>query len=207
MIAIIDYKAGNLTSVQLAFESLGVKAQITQDPDVIVNAERVVFPGDGAAKSAMEHLAELNLLPAIHETVDRGIPFFGICLGTQIILSDSEENGGIPCIGLIPGKAKRFLPSNPLDKIPQMGWNTVSFAVKHPLFEEIEDDSEFYFIHSYYPTPTSNVYVFGETEYADARFASVIGRANILATQFHPERSGRIGLKLLENFVRWDGRC
>ena len=207
MIAIIDYKAGNLTSVQLAFESLGVESKITQDLDTIRNAERVVFPGDGAAKSAMQHLEELNLLSTIRETVARKVPFLGICLGTQIILDRSDENEGVQCIGLIPGTVKRFSPSDPKDKIPQMGWNTVNFTFDHPLFANIENDSEFYFIHSYYPEPAHVKSVYGETEYADVTFASIIGHANVVATQFHPERSGRIGLKLLENFTQWNGRC
>ena len=207
MIAIIDYKAGNLTSVKLAFNSLKVKAEITQDAEIILGADRVVFPGDGAAKTAMEHLNELKLLPTIREIIAKGIPFLGICLGTQIILEHSDENNGVPCIGLIPGTAKRFSPSNSLEKVPQMGWNTVDFRVTHPIFAEIENLSEFYFIHSYFPKPSKDEYVFGETEYAGVKFSSIIGHHNIVATQFHPERSGRIGLTLLNNFSRWDGKC
>ena len=207
MIAIIDYKAGNLTSVKLAFESLDVEAQITRDTRTILKADRVVFPGDGAAKSAMEHLEGLALLPTINEVVARGIPFLGICLGTQIILEHSEEDCGVPCIGLIPGTAKRFSPSDRRDKVPHMGWNTVKFRVNHPLFSGIESESEFYFIHSYFPAPKQNDHVFGETEYTNTTFASIIGHHNIIATQFHPERSGRIGLQLLNNFTKWDGKC
>jgi glutamine amidotransferase len=207
MIAIIDYKAGNLTSVRLAFDALDVPSVITRDPDVIRNAERVVFPGDGAAGSAMQTINELGFADVIHDVVDRKTPFLGICLGTQIIFERSEEDGGVDCIGLVPGVVRRFQSPDPLIKIPQMGWNTVNLVTDHPLFAGIEDESEFYFIHSYYPQPSVASHRLGETAYADDRFASIVGRANLVATQFHPERSGRVGLKLLENFTRWDGTC
>ena len=207
MIEIIDYKAGNLTSVQLALEYIGVPCEITSDPKRILSAERVIFPGVGAAAEAMKNLQELDLLEPLKTVVACRVPFLGICLGTQIIFEHSEENGGTPCIGLIPGTVKRFTPSDPACKIPQMGWNAVNFKTAHPLFEGIEDGSEFYFVHSYYPAPSDPAYILGKTAYADVRFASVVGEGNLFATQFHPERSGRIGLKLLENFSRWDGKC
>lgn len=207
MIAIIDYEAGNLTSVRLGLEYIGVECEITNDPVKIASAERVIFPGVGAAGAAMEGIRQTGLLEPIREVVASGTPFLGICLGTQIIFEFSEEDGGTPCIGLIPGSAKRFTPSDPMCKIPQMGWNTVEIRRPHPLFEEIEDSSEFYFVHSYYPAPSDPAYIIGETEYADVRFASAVGKNNLFATQFHPERSGRIGLKLLENFSRWNGKC
>lgn len=207
MIAIIDYKAGNLTSVRLALEHIGVKCEITSDSAHILRAERVIFPGVGAAGEAMKNLNELGLLESLKTVVSQGVPFLGICLGTQIIFEFSEEDGGTNCIGFIPGTVKRFVPSNPLCKIPHMGWNAVEFLRRHPLLEGIEDGSEFYFVHSYYPSPSDTSYVIGVTEYADVRFASIIGKGNIFATQFHPERSGRIGLRLLENFSRWDGKC
>ena len=205
MIAIVDYKAGNLKSVELALEHLGVACEITRDPEVILGAERVIFPGDGAARSAMEHLAELALADTVHEVFSQGTPLLGICLGTQVILDHSEEDGGVDCLGLIPGNVKRFVAPDPLCKIPQMGWNGMTFKRAHPLFEGIEDESEFYFIHSYYPAPTNPDHVMGETQYADATFASAVGNGNLFATQFHPERSGRIGMRLLENFTKWDG--
>lgn len=203
MIAIIDYRAGNLTSVKLAFETLKVLAEITSDPKKILAAERVVFPGVGAAGAAMGNLRELQLAATIRDVVARGTPFLGICLGTQIIFERSEEDGGTQGLGLIPGAVKLFHPSNRFDKVPQMGWNSVKQARKHPLFAGIEDNSEFYFVHSYYPAPTDLAFVLGETDYAGARFASVVGKDNLVATQFHPEKSGRVGLKLLENFVKW----
>ncbi len=207
MIAIIDYKAGNLTSVYLAFESLGIDAEVTNDPSTIARASRVVFPGDGAARSAMDHLQELGLTALIPKLVADGKPFLGVCLGTQIILEHSDENDGVDCLGIIPGRVLRFEPSDKMVKIPQMGWNTVTFKVTHPLFDGIDDGSEFYFIHSYFPSPAQACHILGETDYADETFASIMGRENLVATQFHPERSGRIGLQLLENFSRWDGSC
>jgi glutamine amidotransferase len=204
MIAIIDYRAGNLTSVRLACESLGLEAMITSDPNVIRSAERVIFPGVGAAGAAMGHLEELGLVETIRMAVDSGLPFLGICLGTQIILEHSEEDGGVDTIGLINGNVRLFRPGDPLIKVPQIGWNSVAQKRPHPIFEGIEDESEFYFVHSYHPDPTDPACILGETGYAGVTFASVMGRENLVATQFHPEKSGRVGLKLLRNFAKWD---
>lgn len=207
VIAIIDYNAGNLTSVRLALEHLDVPCVITSSPEAIRKAERVIFPGVGAAGEAMRHLRELDLEETLRAVVAAGTPFLGICLGTQIIFAFSEEDGGTPCIGLIPGSVMRFAPDDPMCKIPQIGWNTVEFARPHPLFAGIEAGSEFYFVHSYYPAPSEPAYIIGETDYAGVRFASAVGKGNLFATQFHPERSGRIGLQLLANFSTWDGTC
>ncbi len=207
LITIVDYKAGNLTSVRLALERLQVEAQITNDPEVVLQAERVIFPGVGAAGAAMEEVHTLKLRPALVEFIESGRPFLGICVGTQILLESSEEDDGTPCMGVIPGEVKRFRPTSHYDKIPQMGWNAVHFTRNHPVFERIEDKSEFYFVHSYYPSPSNPENSLGETEYAGTRFSSILGRDNLIATQFHPERSGRIGLALLNNFCKWDGRC
>ena len=203
MIAIIDYRAGNLTSVKLAFDTLKVEAEITSDPKRILAAERVVFPGVGAAGSAMRNLGELKLASVIRDVVARGTPFLGICLGTQIIFQQTEEDGGTQGLGLVPGAVKLFRPASRFDKVPQMGWNSVKQARKCPLFAGIDDNSEFYFVHSYYPAPSNPAYVLGETDYAGVRFASVVGKDNLVAPQFHPEKSGRVGLRLLENFVKW----
>ncbi len=207
MIAIVDYKAGNLTSVRLAFEALGIPARVTDRSADILAADRVVFPGVGAAGSAMRNLSELDLAGALREVVRRGTPFLGICLGTQIILGRSEEDGGVETIGLIPGAVRLFRPESPVDKVPQIGWNAVRLRRKHPVFAGIEDGSEFYFVHSYYPCPDNAPDVVGVTDYAGVEFASVIGRGNLVATQFHPEKSGRIGLRIFRNFSEWDGRC
>ncbi len=207
MIAIIDYRAGNLTSVKLGLEFIGVECEITDDPKRILAAERVIFPGVGAAGAAMENLRGMGLIDTIKTVVANGTPFMGICLGTQVIFEFSEEDGGTDCIGLVPGSVKRFTPSDPMCKIPQMGWNTVNIKWPHPLFEGIDDASEFYFVHSYYPSASGESYVMGETEYGDATFASAVGKGNLFAVQFHPERSGRIGLRMLENFSRWTPSC
>jgi len=205
MIAIIDYKAGNLTSVRLALEAINVTAEITDQPDRILAAKRVIFPGVGAAAAAMESLRRLGLCEVVRHVAARGTPFLGICLGSQIIFEHSEEDGGTPCLGLIPGTVKLFRPTNRFDKVPQIGWNAVRQCAPHPIFEGIEDNSEFYFVHSYYPVPAETSHMLGETEYAGIRFASVVGRGNLVATQFHPEKSGRVGLRLLRNFVNWQG--
>ncbi|NQU40680.1 MAG: imidazole glycerol phosphate synthase subunit HisH [Lentisphaerae bacterium] len=206
MIAIIDYKAGNLTSVRLACESLGLEAHITSDSAEILSAERVIFPGVGAAGAAMGHLNELGLAAVIRTVVANGTPFLGICLGTQIILGHSEEDGGVDTVGLVEGAVRLFRPTDPLVKVPQIGWNTVKQTKGHPIFAGIEDESEFYFVHSYHPEPSVTSCILGETEYAGVTFASVLGRDNLVATQFHPEKSGRIGLRLLQNFAEWNGK-
>jgi len=207
VIVIVDYRAGNLTSVRLAFEALGVPAEVTSEAERIRAGERVVFPGVGAARAAMDNLRDLGLLEPLAEVARRGVPFLGICMGMQVLLERSEEDGGTGLMGILPGGVRRFRPAEALCKIPQMGWNAVRFRRPHPLFEGIEDGSEFYFVHSYYAVPRDPETVLGETDYAGVTFASVIGRGNVVATQFHPERSGRIGLRLLENFTRWDGRA
>jgi imidazole glycerol-phosphate synthase subunit HisH len=203
MIAIVDYKAGNLTSVKLALDHLGVPAEITRCPERILEAERVIFPGVGSAGAAMEHIRELGLAEALRAVVQRGTPLLGICLGTQIIFDQSEENGATKCLGLLAGTARRFRPTNPADKVPQIGWNTVDLVKPHPVFQGIESGSEFYFAHSYYPAPSAKACILGETEYAGVRFAAAVARDNLIATQFHPEKSGRIGLHLLDNFAKW----
>ncbi len=207
MITIIDYKAGNLTSVQLGLEHIGFEVEITDKKEKVLAAERVIFPGVGAAKSAMANLRKLDLIEPVKEIIAEGVPFLGICIGMQLSFDFSEENDGTECMGLLPGKVKRFTPSNPLDKIPQMGWNAVEQVREHPIFEGIENKSEFYFVHSYYPWPDNDGDIIGKTDYADVEFASCAGADNLVLTQFHPERSGRIGLKLLENFCNWDGKC
>ncbi|MEI7903592.1 MAG: imidazole glycerol phosphate synthase subunit HisH [bacterium] len=203
MIAIVDYKAGNLTSVQLAFRALGCHAEVTSDPQAILAADRVVFPGVGAAGSAMQTLSDLHLIPVLKEVAARGTPFLGICLGTQILFDFSEEDGGTPTLGILPGRVPRFQPADRWDKVPQMGWNQVKIVRPTPLLEGISDESEFYFVHSYYPSPADPALAIGTTGYAGITFAAMVGRNNVAATQFHPEKSGRIGLRLLSNFTRW----
>ena len=207
MIAIVDYKAGNLTSVKLAFEALGIEAVVTDKASGILAADRVVFPGVGAAGASMRNLAELGLAEALRTVIRRGTPFLGICVGMQILLDRSEEDGGVPTLGFIPGEVRLFRPTNRADKVPQIGWNGVRFRRPHPVFAGVEDDTEFYFVHSYYPAPADPADCVGVTDYAGVEFAAVIGRANLVATQFHIEKSGRIGLKVFQNFSRWNGQC
>lgn len=205
MIAVIDYRAGNLTSVKWAFAALDIEAVVTREPKAILSADRVVFPGVGAAGAAMESLETLGLATVIREAAASGKPFLGICVGTQVLFDASEEDGGIDCLGLIPGTVRRFSPVDPADKVPQMGWNNVTTNRPHPLLAGIEDNSEFYFVHSYYPDVADPDTGIGLTNYAGVEFASIVGRDNLVATQFHVEKSGRVGLKMLENFSRWDG--
>jgi glutamine amidotransferase len=204
MIVILDYNAGNLTSVQLALREVGLDAVITRDPAVIARAERLIFPGVGAAGSAMEGLHALGLEKTVRDYVASGKPFLGICIGCQVILDRSEEDGGTSCLGILPGGAKAF-EAGPGIKIPHMGWNQVRFARPHPVLEGIPDGAEFYFVHSYYPSPEDRAAVLGETEYGGVTFPSLMARGNMVACQFHAEKSGPYGLQLLKNFCAWDG--
>jgi glutamine amidotransferase len=202
VIAVIDYQAGNLTSVVRSLKALGVAAEVTEDPGVVAQAQRVVFPGVGAAGKAMAILRERGLDRALMESFQRGIPILGICLGAQIVLAHSEEND-TPCLGLLPGST-RALPLFPGLKIPHMGWNKVRFLREHPVFKGLPRDAEYYFVHSYYPAPTQAAMVLGVTDHG-SEFPSAVGWRNLVATQFHPEKSGRFGLQLLKNFLAWDG--
>lgn len=203
MIHIIDYGAGNITSVQRALKFLGVKSVITPDPEAVRRAGRVIFPGVGNAAAAMEVLRERGLDQALREACARGTPILGICLGAHIVMTRSEE-GDIECLNLIPGECKRFVFSDPALKIPQMGWNRVRPVQPHPVLNGFGADEEFYFVHSYYPRPDDPTCVLAECEYGIV-FAAVIGRANLVATQFHLEKSGPAGLRILRNFVAWNG--
>jgi glutamine amidotransferase len=211
MIVIVDYNAGNLTSVQLALRAEGIEAVISRDPAVIASAERLIFPGVGAAGSAMEGLRDLNLDGTVRAFVASGRPFLGICIGCQVILGVSEEDGGTICLGLLPGSVKAFKPFEPATgvesyKIPHMGWNQVHFTRAHPVIDGIPSGSDFYFVHSYFPSLETASDVLGATEYAGVRFPAIYARDNVVACQFHTEKSGPVGLRLLKNFCRWDGK-
>jgi glutamine amidotransferase len=214
MIVIVDYNAGNLTSVQLALRAEGIEAVIARDPAVIAAAERLIFPGVGAAGSAMEGLRDLRLDQTVRDFVASGKPFLGICIGCQVILASSDEDGGTACLGILPGVVKAF-PRLPGVKIPHMGWNQVDFTRAHPVLAGIPSGADFYFVHSYYPAlenaSTGNVaanaaVALGETEYAGVTFPAIYARGNVVACQFHTEKSGPVGLRLLRNFCSWDGR-
>ncbi len=206
MIAIIDYKAGNLTSVKLAFDALGAESRITSNPSEIVAAERVVFPGVGAAASAMRNLRELGLEATVRECAAQK-PFLGICLGMQILFDRTEEDGGVDTLGLIPGQVRRF-PDLPGFKVPEIGWNQVDFRprgdARIPLARvsglEPRSPNEYYFVHSYYAEICP--WTVGETEYAGVRFTAMVKKDRLWACQFHPEKSGRVGLELLENWLK-----
>jgi len=209
MIAIIDYKAGNLKSVERALNRLGFPCRITHDKDEVLNSERIVFPGVGAAGKAIDDLRRLGLDLVLRQAVEAGKPVLGICLGAQIFLDKSEENN-TECLGLIRGEVKLF-PSPLVSaegerlKIPHMGWNGLNVIRRHPVLEGIMFSDEFYFVHSYYPMPASEQFVIGMTDYG-LEFPSTIGYKNLIAMQFHPEKSGAPGLKILKNFCTWDGQ-
>ena len=198
MIAIIDYGAGNLRSVANAIARLGYQPRITSDPAEVVNAEAIILPGVGAAGDTMASLKRRGLADMIGQLIAEGRPFLGVCLGLQILFASTEEGGGHECLGIIPGQVRK-LPSGL--KIPHMGWNQVKQMISHPVFEGIPDEANFYFVHSYYVEPEDRSLVAGETEYG-VRICSVIARGNLVATQFHPEKSGEIGLKFYDNFIR-----
>ncbi len=203
MITIVDYNAGNIRSVQRACNEVGVDSVITQDPDLVLKAERVIFPGVGAAASAMDTLNKTGLDQAFREVVEKGIPSLGICIGCQIILDHSEESD-TPCLGIIPGNTVRFKLNDPTLKIPHIGWNEIKVTRPHPLLKGVEDGDEFYFVHSYYPDPSDEMNRYAESDYESA-FCCALGQDNLFATQFHPEKSGRFGLELLTRFASWDG--
>lgn len=209
MIAIIDYKAGNLRSVERALKKLGFPCRITQDKEAILSSEKIIFPGVGAAGKAMADLRRLGLDKALKQVFEAGKPILGICLGAQIILEKSEENKA-DCLGLVKGVAQRFpqllfSKQNMRLKIPHMGWNSVHLHKKHPVLDGITPADEFYFVHAYYPRPALDEYVLGTTDYG-IEFPSVVGYKSLIAVQFHPEKSGRAGLRLLKNFCAWNGQ-
>ncbi len=209
MIAIIDYKAGNLRSVERAVNNLGYQCPVTHSAKVISGCDRIIFPGVGAAGKAMADLRAFGLDGLLKEAFEAQKPIFGICLGAQIILERSEENN-TPCLGLIKGDVRLFpqpLFSEAKErlKVPHMGWNRIQLLKRHPVLDGIAAEDEFYFVHAYYPQPSSEAYVIGRTDYG-MEFPSVIGYKNLVATQFHPEKSGRAGLRILENFCTWDGQ-
>jgi glutamine amidotransferase len=209
MIAIINYNAGNITSVARALQNIGQDFVITDDTKRLDDASQVIFPGVGAAGEAMAYLREKTLDVWLKSYIKTGKPLLGICLGTQIILDYSEENK-TDCIGLIAGSTKRFpekLTSNGQTlKIPQMGWNSVKLRRDHPVFKAVAPDAEFYFVHSYYPAPSDDATVLGITDYG-MNFCSVLAKDNLVAMQFHPEKSGRPGLQILRNFCEWRGNA
>ena len=210
-IAVIDYGMGNLRSVAKALEHVAPDRSIvvTSDPAEILAAERVVFPGQGAMPDCVRELDSRDLRRAVHEAA-ASKPFLGICIGLQLLFEHSEE-GNVDGLGILPGQVKRFPQARMVDaagsklKVPHMGWNEVRQTGDHPMWKGIAKDARFYFVHSYYVEPMNAALETAYTEYP-ARFTSAVGRDNIFAVQFHPEKSQQAGLSLLLNFVNWDGR-
>jgi len=202
MIAIVDYGAGNLRSVAKAIAWLGYPAVVTSDAAEIERADAVILPGVGAAGDMMCTLTNLRLVEPLREAIAAGKPYLGICLGLQALLTASEEGGWQRCLDVTKGVVRRFPPGL---HVPQMGWNQVRQLWPHPIFEGIPDLANFYFLHSYYADPEDRSIVAGETEYS-VTYVSVLAFENVVAVQFHPEKSGQHGLRLLDNFCRWAGQ-
>lgn len=200
MVAIIDYDAGNIKSVEKAIQFLGQEAIITRNPEEILNASHVILPGVGAFGDAMEKLHKYNLVPVIHEVVKRKIPFIGICLGLQLLFESSEETPGVDGLGILKGVIKR-IPDKDNLKIPHIGWNSLKYPNKGRLYNGISEDSYVYFVHSYYLDAEEEDIVVATTEYSTLIHASV-EKGNVFACQFHPEKSSSVGLRILDNFLK-----
>ena len=199
MIAIIDYDAGNIRSVEKALISLGQEVKVTGDPEEILRADKVILPGVGAFGDAMANLNRCNLVPVIHEVVKKGTPFLGICLGLQLLFERSDETPGVEGLGILKGEILR-IPATEGLKIPHMGWNSLHFENNGRLFKGLPEQSCVYFVHSYYLKAEEEEIVKASTEYGTHIHASV-EKGNVFACQFHPEKSGDVGLQILKNFV------
>lgn len=205
MIKIIDYGMGNLRSVQKALELLGHEAVLTQDPAEVRKAERLILPGVGAFGAAMANLERLDLVGAVRDFARSGRPFLGICLGMQLLLSESDEQGLYKGLDIVPGRVAKFFQPQDIGpvtsslKVPHMGWNSLRKQAGCPLLDGVPDGASVYFVHSFYPDPPRD-FVAATTSYG-IEFCSVIWKDNIFATQFHPEKSGKVGLRMIENFA------
>ena len=197
-IVIVDYGAGNLHSVSRAVIHSGVRPLVTSSARYVSEADALILPGVGAAADTMSNLIRHRLVEPIKEYIASGRPFLGVCMGQQALFDVSEEGGRHECLGVLPGRVLR-LPDG--QKVPHMGWNQVRQVRAHPIFAGIPDNSFFYFVHSFYPSPDDPAVVIGETEYG-VLFPSVVARDNVVATQFHPEKSGEMGLRMYSNFLK-----
>jgi glutamine amidotransferase len=196
-VVIVDYGAGNLRSVERAVAHAGFEALVSSRPEDVAAAGVLIVPGVGAAADTMRNLRERGMVEAVKRHIAAGRPFLGVCMGLQALLTVSEEGGEHECLGVIPGRVRR-LPQGL--KVPHMGWNRVRQRRPHPVFDGIPDGAYFYFVHSYYPDPEDGAVVVGETDYG-VTFASVVAADSLVATQFHPEKSGEAGLRFYENFL------
>ena len=196
VVKVVDYESGNLRSVSRALENAGAQPVLTSDPGALESADAIVLPGVGSGKAAMEALDQRGLVKPLQEAVASGKPMLCICLGLQILMDDTEE-GSAPCLGIVSGTTRK-LPDGL--KVPHMGWNSVNFRQDHPLLYGIPDGSYFYFVHSYYAEPLEDDVATGVTEYG-LPFCSILTQGNLMATQFHPEKSGDFGLRIYKNFV------
>jgi glutamine amidotransferase len=199
-IVIIDYGMGNLRSVQKAFEKIGFEARLTRNKNEIGRASAIVLPGVGAFKDCMENLEKYGLVEILLRSIEKGKPYLGICLGLQVLFSESEEFGSHKGLDLIKGKVVRFVP-DPEHKVPHMGWNTIEKEKEGPMLQGIESGDFFYFVHSYYVIPDKTAWISSFTTYGKP-FVSSIWKENLFATQFHPEKSQQKGLRILENFIK-----
>ena len=201
MIAIIDYGMGNLRSVQKALEAVGADAVVSSQPQTVMDADSVVLPGVGAFKDCMDNLDRLGLVEVVRKSIQSGKPFLGICLGLQLLFEQSIEFGTVEGLGILPGKVVRFHFDDPALKVPHMGWNTLTINKPSPLFESMDAHPYYYFVHSYYVVPADRDMVATTTQYG-GEFVSGIQHDNIHAFQFHPEKSQKQGLAMLEKFAR-----
>ncbi len=199
MIAIIDYDAGNIKSVEKAVQSLGAECKLTRDREEILKADKVILPGVGAFGDAMKRLEEYGLIDTIHKVVDKGTPFLGICLGLQVMFDESEESPGVKGLSLLPGKVVRFSGADGL-KVPQIGWNSLEVIKKSHLLKDIYSGAFVYFVHSYYVQADNKDDVIATAQYGETADVAV-EHGNIFGCQFHPEKSSSIGIKILNNFI------
>ena len=199
-IIVVDYDAGNLRSVRRAMEAMGLRPRVTPDPRDVERAEALVLPGVGSAQDCMRKLEARGLVETLQAYAASGRPFLGVCVGLQLLFDGSEEGGGVECLGILPGIVKRFPSENGL-KVPQIGWNDVHIRRAHRLLEDIPDGTYFYFVHGYYADPAEASVTVATADYG-LDFAAIVARDNVVATQFHPEKSADLGLRLYRNFGR-----
>lgn len=201
MLAVVDYGAGNVQSVVNALDAIHVHAVLTTDPDVIRSAAGVIVPGVGAAQDTIRNLEQRGLVEPVLDVIRANIPYLGICMGMQALMTLSEEHGGQPCLDVIPGRVRRIETSLP---VPHMGWNDIQISASgngHPIFDGIADGTPFYFVHSFHCIPDDPSWKLATSDY-DGEIVAMLGRGNLVCTQFHPEKSGAAGLQLLSNFAR-----